>query len=78
MSAGGYLGDNARPFFVALPKDRTMTSNEEFRKQIGAVDSEVRGYLRDNIKGGYDEEKFGEYLGFANLRQYLEMELQRR
>ena len=55
-----------------------MTSNEEFRMQIGAVDAEVRGYLKEGIKGGFDEEKFGDHIGFANLRQYLEMELQRR
>jgi hypothetical protein len=78
LSAGGYLGENVRPFFVALPKDRAMTSNEEFRKQIGAVDSEVRAFLKEGIKGGFDEEKFGDHIGFVNLRQYLEMELQRR
>ncbi|MCO5548056.1 hypothetical protein L7F22_001512 [Adiantum nelumboides] len=78
LSAGGYLGETAHPFFVALPKDRTMTSNEDFRRQIGAVDSDVRRYLRDNIKGGFDEEKFGDYIGFSNLKQYLELELQRR
>ncbi|MCO5605440.1 hypothetical protein L7F22_059624 [Adiantum nelumboides] len=32
----------------------------------------------DNIKGGFDEEKFGDYIGFSNLKQYLELELQRR
>ncbi|MCO5613342.1 hypothetical protein L7F22_067618 [Adiantum nelumboides] len=78
LSAGGYLGETAHPFFVALPKDRTMTSNEDFRRQIGAVDSDVRRYLRDNIKGGFDEEKFGDYIGFSNLKQFLELELQRR
>ncbi|MCO5604932.1 hypothetical protein L7F22_059107 [Adiantum nelumboides] len=64
LSAGGYLGETAHPFFVALPKDRSMTSNEDFCRQIGAVDCDVRLYLIDNIKGGFDEEKFGDYVGF--------------
>ncbi|KAL0353765.1 UNVERIFIED_CONTAM: Dynamin-related protein 5A [Sesamum angustifolium] len=34
LSASGYLGENTRPFFVALPKDRSTVSNDEFRRQI--------------------------------------------
>lgn len=41
LSAGGYLGDNARPFFVALPKERTVCTNEDFRRQIAVVDTEI-------------------------------------
>ncbi|CAM6098893.1 unnamed protein product [Calypogeia fissa] len=79
LSTGGYLGDNARPFFVALPKERNnTTSNDEFRRQIQKVDSEIVRHLRDNIVGGFDEEQFGNHIGFANLRKYLEVELQRR
>lgn len=78
MSASGYLGENTRPFFVALPKDRNTVSNDEFRRQISQVDVEVLRHLRDGIKGGYDEEKFKPYIGFGCLRDYLESELQKR
>ncbi|XP_020265366.1 dynamin-related protein 5A [Asparagus officinalis] len=78
LSASGYLGDNIHPYFVALPKDRGTVSNEEFRRQISQVDSDVLRHLRENIKGGFAEEKFGSFIGFNCLRQYLESELQKR
>lgn len=78
LSASGYLGDNIHPYFVALPKDRGTISNDEFRRQICQVDSDILRHLRDNIKGGFNEEKFGTYVGFSCLRKYLESELQKR
>ncbi|GLT83335.1 hypothetical protein SLE2022_016300 [Rubroshorea leprosula] len=78
LSASGYLGENTRPFFVALPKDRSTISNDEFRRQISQVDAEVLRHLREGVKGGFDEEKFRPYIGFSSLREYLESELQRR
>ncbi|KAM0919182.1 hypothetical protein ACQ4PT_008381 [Festuca glaucescens] len=78
LSASGYLGDNIHPFFVALPKDRGMVSNEEFRRQICQVDIDVLKHLRDGVKGGFNEEKYGPYIGFSRLRKYLESELQKR
>lgn len=79
LAAGGYLGDNARPFFVALPKERgTSSTNDEFRRQIAIVDTDILRQLRENVAGGFDEEKFGGHVGFGNLRLYLEAELQRR
>ncbi|KAF8751436.1 hypothetical protein HU200_012112 [Digitaria exilis] len=78
LSASGYLGDNIHPFFVALPKDRGTISNEEFRKQICQVDIDVLRHLRDNVKGGFNEEKYGSHIGFSCLRKYLESELQKR
>ncbi|URD90801.1 DYNc [Musa troglodytarum] len=78
LSANGYLGENIRPYFVALPKDRGSVTNEEFRRQISQVDAEVLRHLRDSVNGGFDEEKYGPYVGFSCLRQYLESELQRR
>ncbi|XP_031479930.1 dynamin-related protein 5A [Nymphaea colorata] len=78
LSASGYLGDSTRPFFVALPKDRGVTSNEEFRRQISQVDSDIIHHLRENVKGGFDEEKYASFIGFGCLRDYLELELQRR
>ncbi|GFZ07525.1 dynamin related protein 5A [Actinidia rufa] len=78
LSASGYLGENTRPFFVALPKDKSTVSNEEFRRQISQVDLEVLRHLREGVKGGFDEEKFRSYIGFACLRDYLESELQKQ
>ena len=78
MSASGYLGENTRPYFVALPKDRSTVTNDEFRRQISQVDVEVIRHLREGVKGGFDEEKFRSYVGFGCLRDYLESELQNR
>ena len=78
LSASGYLGDNTRPYFVALPKDKSTISNDEFRRQISQVDLEVLRHLRDGIQGGFDEEKFKPYIGFGRLRDYLESELHKR
>jgi hypothetical protein len=78
LSASGYLGDNIHPFFVALPKDRGTISNEEFRRQICQFDIDVLRHLRDNVKGGFSEEKYGSHIGFSCLRKYLESELQKR
>ncbi|KAG4980681.1 hypothetical protein AAZX31_12G141300 [Glycine max] len=78
LSASGYLGDNTHPFFVALPKDRGNVSNDEFRRQISQVDSEVLHHLQEGVKGGFDEEKFKSYIGFGRLRDYLESELQKK
>lgn len=78
LSASGYLGENIHPFFVALPKERTTVSNEEFRRQISQVDADVIRHLQQNVKGGYDEEKYKSQIGFGCLRDYLESELQKR
>ncbi|KAL6535729.1 Dynamin-related protein 5A [Orobanche hederae] len=78
LSASGYLGENTKPFFVALPKDRSIVSNDEFRRQISQVDAEVMSHLRDGVKGGFDEEKYKSYIGFGSLRDYLESELQKK
>ncbi|KAJ9551433.1 hypothetical protein OSB04_015478 [Centaurea solstitialis] len=45
LSASGYLGENTQPFFVALPKDRTTVSNDEFRRQIAQRCNEVTADL---------------------------------
>ncbi|PIA24828.1 hypothetical protein AQUCO_21900002v1 [Aquilegia coerulea] len=78
LSASGYLGDNTHPFFVALPKDRGTISNEEFRRQISQVDTEVLRHLREGVNGGFDEDKFRPFIGFGRLRDYLEEELPKR
>ncbi|AQL00593.1 Dynamin-related protein 5A [Zea mays] len=78
LSASGYLGDNIHPFFVALPKDHGTISNEEFRRQICQVDIDVLRHLRENVKGGFNEEKYVSCIGFSCLKKYLESELQKR
>uniref|UniRef100_A0A7N0UP39 Dynamin-type G domain-containing protein n=1 Tax=Kalanchoe fedtschenkoi TaxID=63787 RepID=A0A7N0UP39_KALFE len=78
LSASGYLGENTRPFFVALPKDRTHVSNDEFRRQIAQVDTEVLRHLRNDVKDGFDEEKFRSHIGFSCLREHLESDLQKK
>ncbi|XP_026408753.1 dynamin-related protein 5A-like isoform X2 [Papaver somniferum] len=78
LGTSGYLGDNVHPYFVALPKDRGIVSNEDFRRQICKVDSDVLRHLREGVDGGFDEEKFGKFIGFGRLKEYLEAELQKR
>ncbi|KVI02260.1 dynamin-related protein 5A [Cynara cardunculus var. scolymus] len=78
LSASGYLGENTQPFFVALPKDKTTVSNDEFRRQIAQVDVDILHHLRDSVHGGFDEEKYRSQIGFGRLRDYLESELQKR
>lgn len=78
LSASGYLGENTRPFFVALPKDKSTVSNEEFRHQISQVDLDVLHHLQNSVKGGFDEEKYKSQIGFSCLKDYLESELQKR
>ncbi|WVZ83099.1 hypothetical protein U9M48_030277 [Paspalum notatum var. saurae] len=67
LSASGYLEDNIRPFFIALPTGRRTFSNEEFRRQI-----------REAEDRGFDEEKYGSCIGFSHLKVYLESELHNR
>lgn len=78
LSATGYLHPNAKPFFVALPKDRSLTASSEWRHAIQQVDSAVLGHLRNEVAGGFDEEQFGNRIGFSNLKMWLEEELARR
>lgn len=78
LSASGYLPPNVKPFFVALPKDRSASTSVEWRKAIQEVDSSIKAHLRGSITGGFDEERFGSKIGFGNLRRYLEEELAAR
>eukprot|EP00873_Tetraselmis_striata_P043070 jgi/Tetstr1/463334/TSEL_008257.t1 len=78
LSATGYLSSNVKPFFVALPKERSITTSADFRGQIQETDNRVLQQLRGNIAGGFDEEKFGSHIGFSNLKTFLEEELAKR
>lgn len=78
LSASGYLPNKVKPYFVALPADRSICSAETWREQINAVDNKVLTYLNTEIAGGFDEATFKPRIGFGNLRRYLENELARR
>eukprot|EP00210_Caulerpa_lentillifera_P005392 g5154.t1 len=78
LSATGYLPSQLRPFFVALPKDRKVSTSEEWRRSIQDVDTSVFEYLRSKVNGGFDERRYGSRVGFGNLKQFLEEELANR
>ena len=103
LSATGYLPQGTKPFFVALPKDRTPPPGAAestkavaaapvsggggggggdgaaaFRNAVAGVDREILRQLREDVNGGFDEDAHGSRVGFANLKSYLESELQRQ
>lgn len=78
LSATGYLPANVKPFFIALPKERNIQTSAEWRQQMGLVDVSILQHMRDDIKGGFDEERHGPRIGFGNLKRFLEDELARR
>ncbi|KAK9825379.1 hypothetical protein WJX81_007027 [Elliptochloris bilobata] len=78
LSAAGYLSANVKPFFVALPKERTVSSSAAWRASIAEVDAATLRCLREQVAGGFDEERFGARIGFGNLKRFLEGELARR
>lgn len=49
-------------------QDRTIRSSKEWRRQIQEVDAGTYRTLQHDIKGGFDEEKFGSRIGFGNLK----------
>ncbi|KAK8970118.1 Dynamin-related protein 5A [Platanthera guangdongensis] len=66
------------PTFKRTIIDRGMVTNEDFRRQISQVDVDILHHLRENVKGGFNEEKFEPFIGFGCLRKFLECELQKR
>ena len=52
-------------------QDRNLTASSEWRQAIQQVDSAVLGHLRNEVAGGFDEEQFGNRIGFANLKLYV-------
>ena len=71
LSASGYLPPNVKPFFVALPKDRSAatSTSADWRRAIQEVEAGVKQHLRDGVAGGFDEERFATRVGFGNLRR---------
>ena len=53
-----------------LLQDRSLTASSEWRQAIQQVDSAVLNHLRTEVAGGFDEEQFGNRIGFANLKMY--------
>lgn len=51
------------------PQDRTLQSSAEWRKQMAEVDRGVFAALREGVKGGFDEDRFGARIGFGNLKR---------
>ncbi|GMH41703.1 hypothetical protein BSKO_09613 [Bryopsis sp. KO-2023] len=78
LSATGYLPPNVKPFFVALPKDRAITTSAEWRQQIQDVDESIFTFLREKVEGGFDEETYASRIGFSNHKRFLEEELAHR
>jgi hypothetical protein len=78
LSAAGYLPPAVKPFFVALPKEKSHTNSAEWRKAIQVVDGNIKKHLRADIDGGFDEERFAKRIGFGNLKRFLEDELASR
>jgi hypothetical protein len=88
----GYLPEGTKPFFVALPKDRAPPPGAApaaapigggdgaavFRKAVAGVDHEILRQLREDVEGGFDEAAHGDRVGFTNLKNHLEAELQRQ
>jgi hypothetical protein len=69
------LGENARPFFVAMPKDRTTITNKDYWWQILIVDINILKQFCENVVGGFDKERFGNHVGFGKQRLFLEVKL---
>ena len=49
-------------------QDRSLTASSEWRHAIQQVDSAVLSHLRNEVAGGFDEEQFGNRIGFSNLK----------
>ena len=54
----------------SAPQDRQLQSSAEWRKQMAQVDRSVFSQLREGIKGGFDEDRFGSRIGFGNLKRW--------
>lgn len=53
----------------ATLQDRQLQSSAEWRRQMADVDRTVFQSLRENVKGGFDEDRFGSRIGFGNLKR---------
>ena len=49
-------------------QDRNVSSSSEWRRGIQEVDAAILDHMRTGINGGFDEERFGQHVGFGNLK----------
>jgi hypothetical protein len=52
-----------------MSQERAISNSSEWRAQIQAVDKDCLLCLREQIIGGFDEERFGSCIGFSNLKR---------
>lgn len=78
LSASGFLGETARPFFVALPKGERGThalateTAEDFRHKIAATDKQVTAHATCGVtRAGAVGSNEGSQHECACLRVYL-------
>jgi hypothetical protein len=60
-------GHCLRPGFT---QERNIQTSAEWRQQMGHVDVSILQHMRDNIKGGFDDERHGPRIGFGNLKRW--------
>jgi hypothetical protein len=51
-------------------QERNIQTSADWRQQMGHVDVSILQHMRDNIKGGFDEERHGPRIGFGNLKRW--------
>lgn len=57
-----------RPHCVYM-QERNIQTSAEWRQQMLSVDVSIVQSMRDDIKGGFDEERYGPRIGFGNLKR---------
>lgn len=50
-------------------QERNIQTSADWRQQMSQVDVSILQHMRDNIKGGFDEERHGSRVGFGNLKR---------
>lgn len=50
-------------------QERAISSSTAWRAQIAEVDAATLRCLREQVAGGFDEERFGARIGFGNLKR---------
>jgi hypothetical protein len=53
-----------------LTQERNIQTSAEWRQQMCEVDVGILDHMRSNIKGGFDEERHSQRIGFGNLKRW--------
>lgn len=72
MRHGQTTGANVCPCYclpLYLSQDRNIQTSAEWRRAMGEVDTGVFKHMREQIKGGFDEERYASRIGFASLKR---------